>query len=118
MVDEAQLNAWQLAVRNARHWFEHIADDHPTRRLFGGLGGGDDEGPMLASNVNPLASRENQEKASIRRALFGKMDKAGHLVDEATLEVLFHEADTDQNGVLSMSELVRTCLILLSKSGF
>ena len=38
LVDDAQSVAWMLAVRNARHWFESIVDDHPTRRLFGGQG--------------------------------------------------------------------------------
>ncbi len=55
VVDEAQSDAWVLAVRNARHWFESIMDEHPTRRLFGGLGG-EEDGPMLEQNYNPLSA--------------------------------------------------------------
>ena len=63
VVDEAQCTAWVLAVRMARHWFESITDDHPTRKLTGGVGGGDDDGPMLAQNENPLWNLANGRKA-------------------------------------------------------
>lgn len=43
-------------MRNTRHWFESIADDHPTRRLFGGVGG-EDDGPLMEQHANPIAMR-------------------------------------------------------------
>jgi hypothetical protein len=58
VVDEAQSNAWALAVRNVRHWFETIGEDHPTRRLFGGLGGGDNDGQMIEQHANPIAMQK------------------------------------------------------------
>jgi hypothetical protein len=61
VVDEANSDAWTFAVRNARHWFETIPDDHPTRRLFGGVGG-EEEGPMIAQHTNPIAERKREEE--------------------------------------------------------
>lgn len=66
-VDEVQSKAWALAAHNACHWFETIPDDHPSRRLFGGLGG-EEEGPMLASNTNPLAQLNEQNAADLAAA--------------------------------------------------
>jgi hypothetical protein len=63
VVDEANCTAWVLAVRNARHWFETITDDHPTRKLTGGVGGGEDDGPMIEQNQNPLGQGQQVKSA-------------------------------------------------------
>jgi hypothetical protein len=51
------------AVRNARHWFESIPDDHPSRLMFGGGarggGGGDDDSPLIEFHHNTLMSPES-----------------------------------------------------------
>jgi hypothetical protein len=49
-------------VRNARHWFESIPDDHPSRLMFGGGargGGGDDDSPLIEFHHNTLMSPES-----------------------------------------------------------
>jgi hypothetical protein len=61
VVDEANSDAWTFAVRNARHWFETIPDDHQSRRLFGGVGG-EEEGPMIEQHTNPIAERKRHEE--------------------------------------------------------
>jgi hypothetical protein len=108
LVDDAQATAWMLAVRNARHWFESIADDHPTRRLFGGQQA-EDDGPMLASNANPLASPEAQEAVTIRRSLFAKFEKNSLVADSEMLRTMFSEADADGSGELDFDELRALC---------
>jgi hypothetical protein len=67
VVDEANSNAWMLAVRNSRHWFEDILDDHPTRRLFGGSGDAD-EGLMIEQNINPMALASNKNAVAAHKA--------------------------------------------------
>jgi hypothetical protein len=47
--------------RNNR--FETITDDHPTRKLTGGVGGGEDDGPMIEQNQNPLGQGQQMQKA-------------------------------------------------------
>lgn len=49
-----------------RRW-EGLADDHPSRKLFGGLGG-EEEGPMIAQNVNPLADLYGNDEEARRAA--------------------------------------------------
>lgn len=49
-----------LFARRSRR-FETIADDHQTRRLFGGVGD-DDDGPMIAQHTNPIAERKREEE--------------------------------------------------------
>ena len=105
LVDDSQATAWVLAVRNSRQWFESIEDDHPTRRLFGGHGGGDDDGPMLASNANPLATTENQERMAIRRSLYAKFAKSSAVDDPDALQAAFTAADADGSGELDFDEL-------------
>jgi hypothetical protein len=73
VVDEANATAWVLAVRNARHWFEKIPDEHPTRKLVGGTNANEEDGPMIEQNVNPLAaahteSHETKEETAAAEA--------------------------------------------------
>ena len=67
VTDDANSNAWQLAVRNARMWFEDVLDDHPTRRLFNISDKAADEGLMVEQHVNPLAAASNKDAVAAYR---------------------------------------------------
>jgi hypothetical protein len=66
-VDEAQALAWLQSLRNGRQFWEGIADDHPSRKLFGGVGG-EEDGPMLSQNANPLANKYGDDVEAKARA--------------------------------------------------